>query len=138
MKSIIDICKFLDENSNYELSDKLFIKFASSKKDILDKRILIPSDVKKIIKEAYDKRTEDIKFGNNASFELAKEFITRTYIELDKVLEIHEYTVKHRNIYSKSKKHPSYWNYMLHGGPEGKKWASDIIKIYLPKKWKVN
>jgi hypothetical protein len=26
----------------------------------------------------------------------------------------------------------------LHGGEEGRKWASDIVKIYLPKKWRVN
>ena len=27
---------------------------------------------------------------------------------------------------------------LLYGGDDGKKWSSDIIKIYLPKKWKAN
>ena len=138
MFNIIKICKVLDDNYNYKLADKIFYKFAISKKNILDKRILIPLDVKKNIETAYNKRYKDVSFGSNAQFEMAKELITRTYIELDKVLDIHEFTVKHRFTHSKSKKHPSYWEYQLHGGDEGKKWASDIIKIYLPKKWKSN
>ena len=138
MKYIFEICEYLDKKFDFELSDKIFTKYAESKKDILKKRILIPSDVKKIIKEAYEKRYDEVRFGNNDMFELAKEITTRSYIELDKILEIHKYTVKHRNTHSNSKKHPSYWTYQLHGGDDGRKWASDIIKIYLPKDWKTN
>lgn len=138
MMNFIDICKKLDEVGFYEISDKLFIKIASSKKDILEKRILIPSDVKKNAEDAYKNRFGDIKYGDSESYELARQLYQRNYLEIDLILEIHEYTVKHRYSRSKSKKQPSYWEYLLRGGDEGRKWASDIIKIYLPKKWKTN
>ena len=53
-------------------------------------------------------------------------------------LNIHQYTFEKRYSHSKSKENPTYWEWRLYGGDEGKKWASDIIRIYLPKKWKAN
>lgn len=138
MNGIIKICKDLDNKNLFALSDKIFNKFAESKSDILNKRILIPTKVAKEAEDAYKKRFDDIKFGDKDMFEIARKLHQNSYLLLKDVLEIHLYTMKHRFRYSNSKKHPSYWEYLLHGGEEGKKWASDIINIYLPKKWKSN
>lgn len=138
MNQFVKICKILDDKKLFALSDKIFIKFANTKKDILKKRILIPSNVKKTAEEAYKKRFSDIKFGDKDMFEIARKLHQNTYIELKDILEIHKYTIKKRFTHSKSKKHPSYWEYELHGGEDGKKWASEIIRIYLEKEWKTN
>jgi hypothetical protein len=136
MKFIIKIKSLANIKSSN--SKNLTFKIAKSNKSILEKRILIPSDVKKNAEEAYKKRFDEIRFGDHKTYELARQLFQRTYLEIEEILKIHEYTVKNRYIRSKSKKQPSYWEYMLHGGDEGRKWASDIIKIYLPKKWKTN
>lgn len=138
MNKIVKICELLDQNNQWRLSDEIFTKYASSDKDILKKRILIPSDVKKNAEEAYKKRLEDIRFGKEKDYEIARQLFQRNYLELDEILKIHKYTVENRYTRSKSKKMPSYWEYELYGGEDGRKWASDIIKIYLPKKWKTN
>ncbi len=57
----------------------------------------------------------------------------RNSIPLKLVLEIHKYTVKKRFTHSDSKKHRTYWEYRLHGGEAGRKWAESIIRSYLPK-----
>ena len=138
MNKFIKICKYLDNINLYSLSDKIFAKFAETQSDILKKRILIPTKVAKEAEEAYKKRFDEVKFGNKEMFEIARKLHQNNYMSIEDILEIHKYTIKHRFTYSKSKKHPSYWEFQLHGGNEGKKWASDIIRIYLPKKWKVN
>lgn len=138
MNAILKICSLLDQKQFYKLSDNLFVKFAEKEKDILEKRILIPNEVKKNAEDAYKERLKDLKFGSQKEYELARLLYTRTYLEIDLILDIHNYTVENRNKHSKSKKNPSYWEWMLHGGDEGKRWASDIIRIYLPKKWKTN
>jgi hypothetical protein len=57
---------------------------------------------------------------------------------LSDVLKIHKYTFEKRFNHSKSDENPTYWEWRLYGGDEGKKWASDIVKIYIPDKWKAN
>ena len=47
------------------MSDSLFIKVAEKDKDLLDKRMFIPSEVKKVAEEAYKKRLGDL---NKATF----------------------------------------------------------------------
>lgn len=138
MNEIIKLCKELDSKNLFSISDKLFTKFAESQKDILKKRILIPTKVSKEAEDAYKKRFDDIKYGDKDMFEIARKLHQNSYMEIDDIFEIHKYTMKHRFSHSKSKKHPSYWEYQLYGGDEGKNWSSDIIRIYLPKKWKIN
>ena len=131
MNKIIKVCNFLDKHNLFHISDIVFNKFAEKEKDILDKRILIPSEVKKAAED-------ELKFGNNEMYEIARLLSIRTYLEIDLILDIHKYTYEKRYSHSKSKKNPTYWEYQLYGGDDGKKWSSDIIKIYLPKKWKAN
>lgn len=138
MNTLIKVCKILDDKNLFHLSDKLFIKIAESQKDILKKRILIPTKVAKEAEEAYRKRFDEVKFGDKDMFEIARKLHQNSYMEISDILEIHKYTIKHRFTHSRSKKHPSYWEYQLHGGTEGKDWSSDIIRIYLPTKWKIN
>jgi hypothetical protein len=138
MNKIIRVCNLLDKLYLFSLADKIFLKYAEKEKDIMDKRILIPSEVKKTAEEAYKKRNDELKFGNNEMYEIARLLSIRTYLEMDLILDIHKYTYEKRYSHSKSKKNPTYWEYQCYGGDEGKKWASDIIKIYLPKKWKAN
>jgi hypothetical protein len=138
MNKIIRVCNLLDKLYLFSLADKIFLKYAEKEKDIMDKRILIPSEVKKIAEEAYKKRNDELKFGNNEMYEIARLLSIRTYLEMDLILDIHKYTYEKRYSHSKSKKNPTYWEYQCYGGDDGKKWASDIIKIYLPKKWKAN
>lgn len=138
MINFISVCKKLDDFGFYEIADNLFIKTSSSKKDILDKRILIPLDVKNNAEKAYKKRFDEIRFGNDKDYEIARQLSQRNYIELEDIIKIHKYTVKNRYSRSRSEKQPSYWEYMLYGGDEGRKWASDIVKIYIPKKWETN
>lgn len=134
--SLVKICCKLDRLGLYHLSDAIF-KIAN-KNNILKKRIYIPQEVKDVAKEAYDKRFDKLKFGNNNQYEIARLLHTRNYLEISSILEIHEYTVDKRYSYSKKGTNPTHWEYKLHGGEEGRRWASDIIKIYLPKKWKIN
>lgn len=138
MKSLIKFCKILDDKNLFHLSDKLFVKIAESQKDILKKRILIPTKVAKEAEEAYKKRFDEVKYGDKDMFEIARKLHQNSYMEISDILDIHKYTIKHRFTRSRSKKHPSYWEYQLHGGTEGKDWSSDIIRIYLPNKWKIN
>lgn len=138
MNIFIKVCKILDENNLFHLSDKLFIKLAESQKDILKKRILIPTKVAKEAEEAYKKRFDEVKYGDKDMFEIARKLHQNSYMEISDILDIHKYTIKHRFTRSRSKKHPSYWEYQLYGGTEGKDWSSDIIRIYLPNKWKIN
>lgn len=138
MQRLIKLCSELDSRQLFKLSDSIFFKFAEKEKDILDKRILIPSEVRKNAEDAYKERLKDLKFGSHDEYELARTLFTRTYLEIDKILDIHKYTFENRYKHSKSKKNPTYWEWMLYGGDEGKKWSSDIIRIYLPKKWKPN
>jgi hypothetical protein len=138
MNKIIRVCNLLDKLYLFSLADKIFLKYAEKEKDIMNKRILIPSEVKKTAEEAYKKRNDELKFGNNEMYEIARLLSIRTYLEMDLILDIHKYTYEKRYSHSKSKKNPTYWEYQCYGGDEGKKWASDIIKIYLPKKWKAN
>lgn len=133
--SLIKICYKLDKAGYHFVSDKIF-KIAKDK--ILDSRIYIPDEVKAEAKEAYDKRFDSLKFGNNHQYEIARLLHTRNYLELSTILEIHEYTVDKRYSHSKKGTNPTYWEYKLYGGEAGRRWASDIIKIYLPKKWKIN
>ena len=125
--SLLKICYKLDRIGLYHLSDAIF-KVANNN-DILKKKIYIPQEVKDIAKEAYDKRFDSLKFGNNNQYDLARLLHTRNYLELSTILEIHEYTVDKRYSYSKKGTNPTHWEYKLHGGEEGRKWASDIIKI---------
>ena len=134
MNSLINICKLLDKLNYFEISDDIFFKQAS-KKSILKKRILIPTEIQKKAEEAYKNRNKEIKYGNQDSYELAKNLYTNVYMDLDDVLKIHKYTMKNRFTHSKSKKQPSFWEYELYGGDEGRIWASNIIRIYLPEKW---
>jgi hypothetical protein len=138
MDKIVKICDLLDQTNQWRLADEIFTKYASSDKDILKKRILIPSEIKKIAEDAYKQRLEDVRFGKEKDFEIARQLYQRNYLELEEILKIHIYTFENRYKHSKSKKMPSYWEYELYGGDEGRKWASDIIRIYLPKKWKAN
>lgn len=138
MNNFVKLCKILDSLGMYSLSDNIFIKVAEKDKDILDKRIFIPYEVRKVAEEAYKKRLGDIKFGTPKEHEIARQLSTRTYLEISEILKIHEYTVDKRYSHSKSKNNPTYWEYQLYAGDEGRRWASDIIKIYLPKKWKRN
>lgn len=133
---IVKVCKFLDSLGHYRLADDLF-KLAK-KENILDKRIYIPKDIKEIAAKAWKRRFKDIRFGNEKQFDLARKLMLNNYLELKDIMEIHKFTVDKRFTHSKSEKNPTYWEYQLHGGEEGRRWASDIIKIYLPKKWRVN
>lgn len=133
---IVKVCKYLDSVGQYHLSDKLF-KLAK-KDDILEKRIYIPKEVKDIAGKAWKKRFQEVRFGNEKQFDIARKLMLNNYLELKDILEIHKYTVEKRFTYSKSEKNPTYWEYQLHGGEDGRRWASDIVKIYLPKKWRVN
>ena len=137
MNKIINLCKILDSHQLYKLSDTVFNKFAS-KNSIMDKKIFIPTEVKKNAEEAYKERLGKINFGSQKDYDIAKDLYTRSYLELRDVLKIHKYTVEKRFSHSKSKENPTYWEWRLYGGDEGRKWASDIIKIYLPDKWKAN
>ena len=138
MEKIIKICKILDQQHLFKLSDQIFNKYASKDDDILDKKIFIPYEIRKIAEEAYKKRLGDIRFGSQKDYNIAQDLYTRTYLELKDVLKIHKYTFENRYTHSKSDKNPTYWEWRLYGGDEGKKWSSDIVKIYLPKKWKPN
>jgi hypothetical protein len=133
---IVKVCKFLDSLGHYRLADDLF-KLAK-KENILDKRIYIPKDIKEIAAKAWKRRFKDIRFGNEKQFDLARKLMLNNYLELKDIMEIHKYTVDKRFTHSKNEKNPTYWEYQLHGGEEGRRWASDIIKIYMPKKWRVN
>lgn len=134
--NIIKLCKILDDNGLYYVSDKLFKQ--AKKDNLLDKRIYIPKDIKDIAGEAWKKRFQDVRFGNQKQFDLARKLMLNNYMSLEEILEIHKFTVEKRFTHSKSDKNPTYWEYRLYGGEEGRKWASEIIKIYLPKKWRVN
>ena len=120
---------FLDDFDN--LLNQAFIKIAETK---LDAQIPVPSGVAEIAKDAYDNRYDkDVNFGDSDMFEIARMLKNRSSIPLKLVLEIHKYTVKHRFTHSDSKKHRTYWEYRLHGGEPGRKWAESIIRAYLPK-----
>ena len=136
MNKYLKVCKILDDNQQYHLSDFVFNKFALSYTEILEKRILVPDAVKHIAKEAYDKRFGEIRFGTQHDYDMAREINLRIYLSLDDVLKIHQFTYERRYNHSKSDKNPTYWEYRLYGGEEGRKWASDIIRLYLPNKWK--
>ena len=134
MDNLLKICEKLDLLNYQKDSDTIFFKLAS-KQSILKKRILIPSDVQKNAEKAYKDRYKNLVYGNQSMFEIAKDLYTRVYLDLEDVLKIHKYTMKNRFSKSNSKKQPSYWEYELHGGEEGRIWASNIIRIYLPEKW---
>jgi hypothetical protein len=68
--SLVKICCKLDRLGLYHLSDAIF-KIAN-KNDILKKRIYVPQEVKDVAKEAYDKRFDKLKFGNNNQYEIAR------------------------------------------------------------------
>ncbi len=138
MNKIIKVCNLLDSHNLFSLADKIFHKYAEKEKDIMNKKVFIPYDVRKVAEEAYKKRNDELKFGNPEIHEIARILSIRSYLEIEKILDIHKYTFEKRYSHSKSKKNPTYWEYQCYGGDEGKKWASDIIKIYLPKKWKAN
>ena len=133
---IVKVCKYLDSIGHYKLSDHLF-KLAKND-TLLEKRIYIPKDIKDIAGKAWKKRFKEVRFGNEKQFDLARKLMLNNYLELKDVLEIHKFTVEKRFTHSKSEKNPTYWEYQLHGGEEGRRWASDIVKIYIPKKWRVN
>jgi len=137
MNKIIILCKILDSKQLYKLSDTVFDKFAS-KQSIMDKKIFIPYEIRKIAEEAYKKRLDKINFGTQKDYDIARDLSNRSYLELSDVLKIHKYTFENRFTHSKNKENPTYWEWRLYGGDEGKKWSSDIIKIYLPDKWKAN
>lgn len=137
MEPIINLCKSLDSKKLYHLADRVFNKFAS-KDSIMDKRIFIPYEIRDVAEKAYKERLGKINFGSQKDYDIAKDLYTRSYLELRDVLKIHKYTVEKRFSHSKSKENPTYWEWRLYGGDEGRKWASDIIKIYLPDKWKAN
>ena len=59
MNKIIILCKILDSKQLYKLSDTVFDKFAS-KQSIMDKKIFIPYEIRKIAEEAYKKRLDKI------------------------------------------------------------------------------
>ena len=114
-----------------DLLNKAFIKIAEAK---LDAQIPVPSGVAEIAKDAYDNRYDkDINYGDSDMYETARMLKSRSSVPLKLVLEIHKYTVKHRFTHSDSKKHRTYWEYRLHGGEPGRKWAESIIRAYLPK-----
>ena len=135
MNELINICLELDNKGLYKQADDLFIKEASNK-TLMKKKILIPSDVKEIATEAYSKKTGNVKFGTPSQIEVARKLKMRTYLDLEEVLDIFEYTVKNKNIHLKGKKTKSYLEWTLYGGDAGLKWSSDIVKLYLPKKWR--
>jgi hypothetical protein len=137
MNEIINLCKILDSQKLYQLSDTVFNKFASNQ-SIMDKKIFIPYEIKNVAEEAYKKRLDKINFGSQKEYDLARDLFTRSYLELSDVLKIHQYTFEKRYSHSKSKENPTYWEWRLYGGDEGRKWSSDIVRIYLPKKWKAN
>jgi hypothetical protein len=134
MEEWIKICFNLDKIGSYKKADNLYQKIASS---LMSKQILIPSDVKSTAKEAYDDRTGDVKFGTPKQIEIARQLKSRTYLELKDVLEIFEYTVKHKSTHLKNKKSKSYKEWCLYGGDAGKDWSDKIIKMYLPDKYKL-
>ena len=116
---------------NDRLFDLAFIKIA---KTSLDSQIPVPSGVAEIAKDAYDNRfSKDVNFGDSDMYETGRMLKNRSSVPLKLVLEIHKYTVKHRFTHSDSKKHRTYWEYRLHGGEPGRKWAESIIRSYLPK-----
>ena len=120
---------FLDDFD--DLLNKAFIKIAEAK---LDAQIPVPSGVAEIAKDAYDNRYDkDVNYGDSDMYETARMLKSRSSVPLKLVLEIHKYTVKHRFTHSDSKKHRTYWEYRLHGGEPGRKWAESIIRAYLPK-----
>ena len=47
MYKIIDLCKTLDQNKLFQLADKVFEKYAS-RDSILDKKIFIPYEIRKM------------------------------------------------------------------------------------------
>lgn len=134
MEEWIKICFNLDKNGSYVKADHLFTKIASS---LMSKQILIPSDVKSTAKEAYDDRLGDVKFGTPKQIEIARQLKSRTYMELRDVLEIFEYTVKHKSTHLKNKNSKSYKEWCLYGGDAGKDWSDKIIKLHLPDKYKL-
>ena len=77
-----------------------------------------------------------ISCNNQNDYDMAREINLRVYLSLDDVLRVHQYTYERRYNHSKSDKNPTYWEYRLYGGDEGRKWASDIVRLYLPNKWK--
>lgn len=136
MNKYLKVCKILDDKQQYHLSDLVFNKFALSYREILEKRVLIPDSVKIIAKEAYDKRFGELRFGCQADYDMARELNLRIYLSFEDVLKIHQFTYERRYNHSKSEKNPTYWEYRLYGGEEGRKWASEIVRIYMPSKWK--
>jgi hypothetical protein len=135
MSNFIRICKELDNKGLYKEADKMMLKFAADA--LMSKKILIPSDVKEIAKEAYDGRLGDIRYGTPKQIEIARQLKTRTYMDLRDVLEIFQYTVRNKSAHLKSKKSRSYLEWTLYGGDAGRDWSERIIRIYLPEKWKV-
>lgn len=133
MEDWIKICFELDKIGDYGQADS-FTKFASS---IMSKQILIPVDVKATAKEAYDDRLGDVKFGTPKQIEMARQIKSRTYLELKDVLEIFEYTVRHKSTHSKNKNSKTYKEWCLYGGDAGRDWSDKIIKLYLPDKYKL-
>jgi hypothetical protein len=62
MNEIINLCKILDSQKLYQLSDTVFNKFASNQ-SIMDKKIFIPYEIKNVAEEAYKKRLDKINFA---------------------------------------------------------------------------
>ena len=91
MNKIINLCKILDSQKLYHLSDTVFNKFAS-KDSIMDKKIFIPYEIKSVAEEAYKKRLGKINFGSQKEYDIARDLFTRSYLELSDVLKIHQYT----------------------------------------------
>ncbi len=120
---------FIEDNDR--LFDLAFIKIAGTS---MDAQIPVPSGVAEVAKDAYDNRfSKDVNFGDSDMFEIGRMLKNRNSVPLKLVLEIHKYTVKKGFTHSDSKKHRTYWEYRLHGGEAGRKWAESIIRSYLPK-----
>ena len=71
MYKIIDLCKTLDQNKLFQLADKVFEKYAS-RDSILDKKIFIPYEIRKIAEDAYKERLGKINFGSQKDYEIGR------------------------------------------------------------------
>jgi hypothetical protein len=134
--NLLELCNKLDSFGFYHMSDTLMTRFSMTKQEFMDKRILIPMDVKMNSKEAYDKRLGDLKFGGAESYEFARQLSLNYYVSLEDIVKIHKYLQRNRNSANYSETNPLYWEYQLYGGEEARKWAENMVRIYVPEKWR--
>lgn len=116
--NLLEPCNKLDSFGFYHMSDTLMTRLSMTKQEFLEKRILIPMDVKINAKEAYDKRLGELKFGGSESYEFARQLSMNYYVSLDDIVKIHKYLQRNRNSANYSETNPLYWEYQLYGGEE--------------------